>query len=107
MTNVRVALGRGFSVAVVVVFLLIGAYALTQGGFSSSGLIAFLLPLSFALVGAVGIWYGRYRTALVGTLGLLVVALLQAALLLGLAALMGIALVLAWTGEARERIPES
>ena len=100
-------MGRGFSVAVVVLFLLIGVYALAQGGFAGVGLLVYLLPLSFALVAALGIWYDRYRLAGVATAGLAVVGLLQAEILLGFALLLAVAVLLAWTGRARENISES
>ena len=106
MTNVRVALGRGFAVAVVALFLFIGVYALTQGGFAGAGLLVYLLPLSFALVAAAGIWYDRHRVAGVATAGLAVVGLLQAEILLGFALLLAVAVLLAWTGRVREQLKQ-
>ncbi|MFC4548735.1 MULTISPECIES: hypothetical protein [Halorussus] len=107
MSNVRVAMARGFSVAVVMLFLFIGVYTHTQGGFGGAGPLIYLLPLSFALVAALGIWYDRYRLAGVATAGLAVVGLLQAEVLLGFALLLAVAVLLAWTGRARETMSES
>jgi hypothetical protein len=107
MANTRVALAKGFSVAVVVVLVLVGAYALLQGGVSRAGLTWHLLVLSLASAGAAGIWTDRYRLALVGTVGMVVAALLQGAqgaFLLGLAVLMVVALVLGYSGRTREHL---
>jgi len=105
MTNTRVALARGFSVAVVLVVLAIGGYVLFGlGGFSRSGMFAYLLTLSFALTGARGIWAERYKVATIGAVGMLGAAFLQSAVVVGLAALLGVALVLAYSGRARENV---
>jgi len=55
VANARVALARGFSVAVVVVLSLVGSYVLIIGGFAQVGLLSYLLTLSFVLIGARGI----------------------------------------------------
>lgn len=111
MANTRSALARGFSVAVVVLLLAIGAYVLLAlGGFSRSGVLLYLVTLSFALTGARGIWADRYRIATVGTVGMVVVAALQGArgaLALGLAVLLLVALVLGYSGRTREHLEGS
>lgn len=107
MANTRIALAKGFSVAVVVVILLVGGYVLFRGGFAEAGLLAYLIVLSLASAGAAGIWTDRYRVALAGTVGMVVAALLQgtqAAFLLGLAVLLVIALVLGYSGRTREHL---
>ena len=107
MANTRVALAKGFSVAVVVVLLLVGGYVLVQGGFGQAGLLAYLIVLSLASAGAAGIWTDRYRVALAGTVGMVVATLLQgaaAAFLVGLAVLLVIALVLGYSGRTREHL---
>lgn len=107
MANTRVALAKGFSVAVVVVLLLVGGFVLFRGGFGQAGLLAYLLVLSLASAGAAGIWTDRYRVALAGTVGMVVATLLQgaqAAFLLGLAVLLVIALVLGYSGRTREHL---
>jgi hypothetical protein len=107
MANTRVALAKGFAVAVVVVLLLVGGYVLLQGGFSQAGLLSYLLVLSLASAGAAGIWTDRYRLGLTGTVGMVVAALLQGAqgaFLLGLALLLVVALVLGYSGRTREHL---
>lgn len=107
MANARVALAKGFSVAVVVVLLLVGGYVLFQGGFGQVGLLVYLVVLWLASASAAGIWTDRYRLALAGTVGMVVAALLQAtrtAFLLGLAVLLVIALVLGYSGRTREHL---
>ncbi|WP_435180779.1 hypothetical protein [Halorussus sp. AFM4] len=111
MANTRSALAKGFSVAVVVLLVAIGAYVLLAlGGFSRDGLLYYLLTLSFALTAARGIWVDRYKVATVGAVGMLVVSALQGAqgaLALGLAVLLVVALVLGYSGRTRERLEES
>ncbi|NHN60954.1 MULTISPECIES: hypothetical protein [Halorussus] len=108
MANTRSALAKGFSVGVVVLVLAIGAVVLFDSrGFSDSGLLVYLLTVSFALTGARGIWAGRYRVATVGAVGLLIVAVLQGALVVGLAVLLVVALVLGYSGRTREHLEES
>lgn len=104
MANTRTALSRGFGVAVVAVLLLVGGYVLFRGGFGGDGLIAYLLSLALASGAAAGLWVDRYRLALVGTVGLLALALLQSPFLLGLAALMAVAVVVGWSGRKREQL---
>jgi hypothetical protein len=107
MANTRVALAKGFAVAVVVVLLLVGAYALLQGEVSRAGLTWHLLVLSLASAGTAGIWTDRYRVGLAGTVGMVVAALLQGtqgAFLLGLALLLVVALVLGYSGRTREHL---
>jgi hypothetical protein len=107
MASTRVALAKGFSFAVVVVLVLVGGYALLGGGVSRAGLVWHLLVLSLAAAGTAGIWTSRYRVALVGTVGMVVAALLQGAqgaFLLGLAALLVVALVLGYSGQTREQL---
>lgn len=107
MANTRVALAKGFSVAVVVVLLLVGGYVPLRGGFSQAGLAAYLVALTLASATAAGIWTDRYRVALVGTVGTVVAALLQGAqgaFLLGLAVLLVVALALGYSGRTREQM---
>lgn len=104
MANTRLALAKGFSVAVVAVVLVIGGYVLFLGGFSEGGLLLYLLTLSFALTGARGIWADRYKVAAVGAVGMAVVAALQGALVVGLAALLLVALMLGYSGRTREHL---
>ena len=108
MANTRVALAKGFSVAVVVLLVAIGAYVLLAlGGFSRNGLLYYLLTLSFALTGTRGIWAGRYKVAAVGAVGMFVVAAVQGAqgaLAVGLALLLVVALVLGYSGRTREQL---
>lgn len=107
MANTRVAVAKGFSVAVVVLLAVVGAYVLLAlGGFSDSGLLAYLLTLSFALTGTRGVWTGRYKVAAVGAVGMAVVAALQAAFLVGLAAMLVVAVVLGYSGRTREHLSE-
>jgi len=78
-----------------------------EAGFSRARLLAYLLVLALASAGATGIWTDRYRVALVGALGMVVAALLQGsqgAFLLGLAALLVVALVLGYSGRTREHL---
>lgn len=104
MANARTALARGFGVAVVVVLLLVGGYVLLRGGFGGGGLVAYLLALALASASAAGLWTDRYRVALAGTVGLLALAVLQSPFLLGLAALLAVALVVGWSGRRREQL---
>ncbi|WP_135829204.1 hypothetical protein [Halorussus halobius] len=107
MANARAALARGFSVAVVLVLLLVGAAVLGGGGFAQAGLLSYLLALLLATAGAAGVWTDRYRVALVGTAGVAALALLQGAqgaFLLGLAVLLGVAVVVGYSGRTRERL---
>ncbi|WP_276280404.1 hypothetical protein [Halorussus caseinilyticus] len=105
MASTRTAVAKGFSVAVVAVLVVIGGYVLLfVGDFSESGLLVYLLTLSFALTAARGIWAGRYKVATVGAVGMLVVAALQGALVVGLAILLGVALVVGYSGRTREHL---
>lgn len=105
MANTRVVLAKGFSVGVVVLLGLIGAYVLLGlGGFSQSGLLLYLLTFSFALTGTRGIWTNQYKIAAVGAVGMAVVAALQGALVVGFAALLVIAVVLGYSGRTREHL---
>ncbi|WP_132058018.1 hypothetical protein [Halorussus amylolyticus] len=104
MANTRTALAKGFAVAVVIVLLFVGGYVLLGSGFAGEGLLAYLLSLFFAVAGAAGIWTERYRISLLGTIGMVVLALLQSPFLLGLAVLLAVALVLGWTGRVRDRM---
>lgn len=105
MANTRTALAKGFSVAVVVVLLGVGAVVLLSGRwFSEEGLLAYLLTLSFALMGARGIWTDRYRVAALGGVGMLVAAALQTAVVMGLALLLVAALALGWSGRTRAQV---
>jgi hypothetical protein len=105
MANTRVVLAKGFSVAVVVLLVVIGAYVLLAlGGFSDSGLLAYLLTLSFALTGTRGVWTGRYRIAAIGAVGMFVAAVLQGALVVGLASLLVVAVVVGYSGRTREHL---
>ncbi|PSP54865.1 hypothetical protein BRC82_07605 [Halobacteriales archaeon QS_1_67_19] len=100
MANLRAALARGFSAAVVVIFLAVGGYVLVSSRtFTRQGLFAYLLVLSFALTGARGIWTDRYRVAAVGTLGTLGTAALLTGFAMGLAFLLVVALALGWSGR--------
>ncbi|WP_158058169.1 hypothetical protein [Halorussus halophilus] len=106
MTSTRVALARGFAVAVVVV-LLLSLLVLLLGGVSQQWLLAYFLALVFAVTGAAGIWYEQFRVAAVGTLGFGVGALLlisRTAFLFVLAVLLAVSLVVAWNGRAREQL---
>jgi hypothetical protein len=111
MANTRVALAKGFSAAVVVLLVAIGAYVLLAlGGFSQGGLLFYLLTLSFALTGARGIWADRYKVATVGAVGMLVVSAMQGArgaLAVGLAVLLLVALVLGYSGRTREHLEDT
>jgi hypothetical protein len=108
MANARVALAKGFSVGVVVLLALIGAYVLLgSGGFSQSGLLLYLLTVSFALTGARGIWTSEYRLAAIGAVGMAVVAVMQGALVVGFAALLVMAVVVGYSGRTREHLSES
>lgn len=107
MANTRVALAKGFSVAVVVVLLLIGAVVLFEGGFGGAGLLlAYLLALLFAAAATAGIWTGRYRLAAVGGVGMMAAAVLQRfdAFLVGLTAMLVVAVVLGYSGRTREHL---
>lgn len=105
MANTRVAVAKGFSVAVVALLVAVGAYVLLAlGGFSRSGLLAYLLTLSFALTGARGVWTGRYRLAGLGAVGMFVAAVLQSALVVGLASLLVVAVVVGYSGRTREHL---
>lgn len=105
MANLRVAVAKGFSVAVVVLFLLIGGYVLLAlGGFSQSGLLAYLVTLSFALTATRGVWTGQYRLAGLGAVGMFVAAVLQGPLVVGLASLLAVAVVVGYSGRAREHL---
>jgi hypothetical protein len=105
MANTRAVVAKGFSVAVVVLLVLIGTYVLLGlGGFSESGLLAYLLTLSFALTGTRGIWAGRYKVATIGAVGMFVAAAIQAAFLVGLAALLVVAVVVGYSGRTREEL---
>jgi hypothetical protein len=111
MANTRVALAKGFSVAVVVLLVAIGAYVLLAlGGFSQNGLLYYLLTLSFALTGTRGIWAGRYKIAAAGAVGMFVVAAVQGAqgaLAVGLALLLLVALVLGYSGRTKEHFEDA
>ncbi|WP_128476680.1 hypothetical protein [Halorussus pelagicus] len=105
MANTRVVLAKGFSVAVVVLLGLIGVYVLLgSGGFSRSGLLLYLLTVSFALTGARGIWTNRYRIGTIGAVGMAAVAVLQGALVVGFAALLAVAVVLGYSGRMRDHL---
>jgi hypothetical protein len=108
MSNTRVALAKGFSVAVVVLLVAIGAYVfLALGGFSQDGLLYYLLTLSFALTGARGIWAERYKIATIGAVGMFVAAAIQGAqgaLAVGLSILLLVALVVGYSGRTREQL---
>ncbi|WP_137286502.1 hypothetical protein [Halorussus salinisoli] len=105
MSNTRVAVAKGFSVAVVSIMLGIGVYILLfAGGFSRSGLLVYLLTLSFALTSTRGIWTGRYKIAAIGGVGMAVAAALQSALVVGFAVLLVLAVVLGYSGRTRERL---
>lgn len=109
MANTRVVLAKGFSVAVVVLLVVIGAYVLALGGFSRDGLLYYLLTLSFALSGAWGVWDGRYKLAALGAVGMFVAAALQGAqgaLAVGLASLLAVAVVVGYSGRTREHLEE-
>ena len=108
MANARASrwLG-GFSVAVVVVLLLVGGVVFVEGGFAQAGLLSYLLALLLAVGGAAGVWTDRYRVAAVGTAGVVALALLQGAqgaFLLGLGLLLGVAVVVGYTGRTREQL---
>lgn len=103
MANTHTRLARGFAAAVVLVHLLVGGYVFFNlGGFSESGLLAYLFTLSFALTGARGIWADRYKVATVGAVGMLVVAVLQNVFVIGLATLLAVALVLGYSGQEEQ-----
>ncbi|WP_276299189.1 hypothetical protein [Halorussus lipolyticus] len=110
MANTRVALAKGFSVAVVVLLVAIGAYVLVVlGGFSQNGLLYYLVTLSFALTGTRGIWAGRYKIAAIGAVGMLIFAAIQGAqgaVAVGLAILLLVALVVGYSGRTREQLSE-
>ena len=104
MANTRVVLAKGFAAAVVIVLLGVGGYVLFRGGFGGEGLLAYLLSLFFAAAGAAGIWTDRYRVSLAGTIGMVVLGLLQSPFLLGLASLLAVALVTGWSGRTRAQL---
>ena len=103
MTSTRVALARGFAAAVVVV-LLLAIVVLLLGGVSQEWLLAYLLALAFGVPAAAGIWYDHYRLAAVGTIGLAVASIYVSWFMVGLAVLLAVALVVGWSGRAREQL---
>lgn len=105
MTNLHVTLAKGLAVVVVLLVLAVGGYVLLGlGGFSESGLLLYLLTLSFALTGARGIWADRSKVATVGAVGMLAVAVIQSAIVVGLAALLVVAAIAAYSGRASEQL---
>ena len=110
MANTRSALARGFSVGVVVLLLLSGGLVVFAGGFGGTDfLLAYLLALLFSAAGTAGIWTGRYRLAAIGAVGMAAATVLQAlsAFLVGLTAMLVVALVLGYSGRTREHLEES